>query len=406
MQAQPENTLFIPAHVPEALVFDFDYVAAPRGLEEPQPALARLLQEKASRGIFYTPRNGGHWIVHDPEMTVRMMRDTELFSSDPAYNVTRQFSPILLPTQVDPPLHGEYRKALGAFFAPGNMHKLEPDIRRIATMLLDEVEPRGGCEFCSEFGEMFPIAVFLSMVGAPMADRHELLEFTRMFTRSADREVRSAGVRGLADYIQKLYAQRRAEGLTGDDVISRILRSDVQGRPLNAEELESLGSLLLLAGLDTVKSVMSFIINYLARHPDQYRRIVDKPALIPGAVEELLRISGVSLPERGLARDADFEGISFKKNERIVYLLPLMSFDAYLNEEPFTVDFDRELSNHLIFGSGIHRCAGSHLARIEIRILLEEWTRRFATFRPDPHQPVIMDGGTVWTPDQVPVVWP
>jgi cytochrome P450 len=393
----------IPAHVPAGLVYDFDYVRAPVGGYEPQQEQSRKLKAEAPE-IFFTPKNGGHWIVRRPADAVEMFRRPEDFSSAPEFNDQRQWKPALLPVQADPPAHAEYRKVLGAFFAPGNMRKLEGEIRAIANAIFDGIEPNGGCEFVTEVGEVFPITIFLRLVDAPLDDRRKLLKLAHKFTRSPDPQGRAEAVAGLADYIRTLFEIRRAN--PGNDVLSQFVKSNFNGRPLTRDEEEGLGTLLFLAGLDTVRSAMSSIVVYLARNPKQYARLVEEPALIPGAVEELLRISGTSMPERAVTHDLDYKGIEFRRGDRIYFLLPLMSFDEELNDNPHDVNFQRELSQHLIFGSGPHRCAGSHLARIEVRILLEEWSKRFPSFGLRPGSSVPMVASTVWTPESAELVWP
>lgn len=393
----------IPAHVPASLVYDFDYVTAPVGTLQPQNEISRKLKAEAPE-IFFTPRNGGHWIVRRASDAVEMFRRTEDFSSAPEYNDQRQWKPTLLPVQADPPEHAEYRKVFGAYFSPGNMRRMEPDIRQIAGGILDRIAPKGGCEFVTEVGEVFPITIFLRVVNAPMDDRMELLKLAQMFTRSPDPQGRAQAVKGLSEYIRRLFDLRREN--PGDDILSQLIKSNFEGRQLNRDEEEGLGTLLFLAGLDTVRSAISLIVTYLARHPDQYARLVEEPALIQPAVEELLRISGTSSPERAVTHDLDYKGVQFRRGDRIYFMLPLMSFDEELNAAPEEVDFKRELSRHLIFGSGPHRCVGSHLARIEVRILLEEWTKRFASFGLKPGTDVPMAASTVWTPERVELVWP
>jgi len=148
----------IPDHVPTGLVYDFDYVNAPVGCVHPQYEQSRKLKQEAPE-IFFTPRNGGHWVVRRAADAVEMFRRPEDFSSAPEYNSQRQWKPALLPVQSDPPAHAEYRKVLGAFFAPGNMRKLEDEIRDIASGILDSIEQNGGCEFVTEVGEVFPITM-------------------------------------------------------------------------------------------------------------------------------------------------------------------------------------------------------------------------------------------------------
>ncbi len=393
----------IPPHVPPERVVDFDYIMAPEHFAEPHREVAAMLHASAP-DIFYTPRNGGHWMVTRAELAREMMRRTEDFSSAPAHNPTRQFKPRMLPIQADPPDHGEYRRVLAAFFAPGNMAKLEPDIRVLARETIDDVAGKGGCEFVTEFGEIFPIRMFLRLVDGPVADRPALLKMAQKFTRSPSAADRAEAIAELGAYAGRLIPARR--GSAAEDVLTRLVNSSFHGRQLTEDEEQGFAALLFLGGLDTVKSVLSFIMLYLARNPAQYRRLVDEPAIIPRAVEELMRISGASIPERAAARDLTFQGVNFRHQDRIFFFLPIYGFDGHEMADPFAVDLDREISQHLIFGAGPHRCAGSHLARIEIRVFLEEWTRRFPAFRLDPALAPENDHGYVWTPRKVPLLWP
>ncbi|TKT74476.1 cytochrome P450 [Aquamicrobium sp. LC103] len=398
----PADAASIPAHVQSRLVYDFDFVLAPLGAREPQREVGRLLFAEAPE-IFFTPRNGGHWVVTRAEVAVDMLRKSELFSANPRHNPVRAFKPPLLPVQSDPPDHTEYRKVLGAFFAPGNMRKLEPDIRTFAASLIDGVLGNGGCEFIEEIGEVFPIIIFLRLVGADMRDRPRLLAMAQKFTRSTDPQDRAAAIAELAAYLRGLLEQRRGE--SGDDILSRFIKSDYQGRPLHAHEEEGLSTLLFLGGLDTVKSVLSFIMLYLARNPDQFAKLVEEPDKIPAAIEELIRINGVSVPERGATHDFEYRGVRFRENDRVIFLTQVMGFDDRAVAEPERVDFDREASPHLSFGAGHHRCAGSHLARIEIRVFLEEWVKRISSFRLDAERGAKMAPGVVWTPDRAYLKW-
>jgi len=392
----------VPSHVEPRLVYDFDFILAPLDTNEPQREIGRRLFAEAPE-IFFTPRNGGHWVVTRSEVAVDMLRQSDLFSANPRHNPTRAFIPPLLPVQSDPPDHAEYRKVLGAFFAPGNMRKLEPDIRALAATLIDSVVKKGGCEFIDEIGEVFPIVIFLRLVGADMEDRPKLLAMAQKFTRSPDPADRAAAIRELAAYLRVLLEERRSE--PGGDILSRFLNSDFQGRPLHSHETEGLSTLLFLGGLDTVKSVLSFIMLYLARNPDQFAKLVADPSRIPAAIEELIRINGVSVPERGATGNFVYRGVRFCTDDRVIFLTPVMGFDDREIEEPEQVNFERPVSPHLSFGAGHHRCAGSHLARIEIRVFLEEWAKRISSFSLDEQCKVEMAQGVVWTPNRIYLKW-
>jgi cytochrome P450 len=155
-----------------------------------------------------------------------------------------------------------------------------------------------------------------------------------------------------------------------------------------------------------VKSLLSFFAAYLAGHPAQYRRLTTNPALIPAAMEELLRVHGIVTLERGATHDFEFCGVPFRTGDRVALLTQIFGLDDRAVDNPYEVNFDRRISPHLIFGAGPHRCIGSHLARIEIRVFLEEWCKTIPAFSLKPGAEVKTAGGVVWAPTQVPVVWP
>jgi cytochrome P450 len=152
--------------------------------------------------------------------------------------------------------------------------------------------------------------------------------------------------------------------------------------------------------------MLSFIMAFLGKNPGHYQRLVGDRALIPGAVEELMRVHGVAGTERGVTTDMEYKGVQFKSGDRLVFLAHIYGLDDRVVDDPFKVDFDRPLSTHLVFGSGPHRCLGSHLARLEIKLFLEEWTLRIPEFRVDIEGEIATRGGLVWSPVVVPLVWP
>ena len=164
-------------------------------------------------------------------------------------------------------------------------------------------------------------------------------------------------------------------------------------------------NLLFLAGLDTVVAMLSFIMAYLGRNPAQCQRLVAEPTLVSSAVEELMRVHGVAGMERGVTSDMDYKGVQFKAGDRLVFMPHVYGLDDQMIENPFKVDFDRPVSSHLVFGSGPHRCLGSHLARLEIKVFLEEWTQAIPVFAVEGTQEIATRGGLVWCPVAVPLVW-
>ncbi len=390
-----------PPHVPEALIFDFDYFNAPELAHEPHRN-ALILHDKAPP-IFWSRRNGGHWIVTRAAPALAMLQRPDLFPSDPRYNPGAR-TPRTLPNLSDPPEHTEYRRILNKWFAPGAMAAMEPEIRALAIELIEELRPRGESEFLRDIAKQFPIVIFLRLVGAPLEDREMLCVWAERAVRAPERAERDAVGRDMLAYVRKLFDERRRN--PGPDLLSRLLAATIDGRSLTQAELDGIGLLLFLGGLDTVASVLTFTMAYLATHPADYARLVADRGLIGRALEELLRVHGVGTIERGVKEEVTFEGVDFKPGERVSFMLGLYGMDIPEIDDPLTVDLDREISRHLIFGAGPHRCLGSHLARVEIRVFLEEWCARIPHFGIAPGKQVRTMGGIVWSPVDMPLVWP
>jgi cytochrome P450 len=244
----------------------------------------------------------------------------------------------------------------------------------------------------------------MRMANAPLDDRERLIAMVDRFTRAPEIGERLAALQELGDYLQVMIAER--EATPGDDLVSLVVHGQVDGRALTPDEKRGMVTLLFLGGLDTVSAMLSFIMAYLGQHPAQTRRLVDDPPVLGSAIEELMRVHGVAGTERGVTQDMDYHGVSFKAGDRLVFPAHVYGLDDQLVDDPLRVDFDRPVSSHLVFGSGPHRCVGSHLARLEMRVFLEEWLRRIPLFSVDAEGDLPTRGGLVWSPVAVPLVWP
>lgn len=391
----------IPGHIPAHLVVDYDRFAQPELKRCPHQRINALF--KSLPPIFYTPRNGGHWVVARSSEAVEMLRKPEIFSSNPSLNRQMQRSPRTAPNQYDPPEHTELRNLVNPFFQVGAIPALEPQIRVLARRLIDEVLPRGECEFLTEIAQRFPVEIFLTMAGAPLDDREVLIGFVERFTREPELADRLQALRELADHLKQYMDEREARPT--DDLLGVVVTGTLNGKPLTDEEKLGFASLLFLGGLDTVASMLSFIMAHLATHPENYARLVNDPDIIPRAVEELMRVHGVAAMERAVAVDTEYAGVTFRKGDRLLFVPQVYGLDNPRIENPLVVDFDRKMTPQLIFGAGPHRCIGSHLAMAEIRIFLQEWTASLPIFsmegEPDPET----FSGIVWSPVAVPLRW-
>lgn len=394
----------IPDHVPDELVHDFDYFL-PGGVPGPLPraTIARQLHENVP-DIFYTPRNGGHWIITRAGDGLEVQTNYEVFSSAPDVNAWKsQLGARFIPLHYDPPEHGPLRRMFNVFFTPARIKQMEQDVRAILRRQIDTFRGDGHCEFVSQLSNKFPLVVFLSIVGAPLSDLDRLASITHLYLRSSERSESLRGFALMLDYVKEIVGERRRT--PGADLVSHILAATPDGRALDDDEIVGAVQLFFLAGLDTVTSVLGSMMLYLAHNPDTYAMLVDGPELIPPAVEEMLRISAPATTDRAVRRDYDYNGVPFRKGDRVVMLTQLFGFDQRHLSDALDVRFDRKGYRQLAFGGGPHLCIGATLARLELRIFLEEWTAVIPRFALAPGADPRLCGGNVWAPDQLPLVW-
>lgn len=316
------------------------------------------------------------------------LRNSELFSSDMDAISIGNVRP-LIPLQINPPDHVKYRRLLDPLFAPKQVALLERDVRDLTNQLIDDFVATRECEFNSAVAIPLPCTVFLRLLGLPYEDLDLFLEFKDNIIRApgtTDEEmdvVRRATGQRIYEYFDKVLDEREIE--RRDDLLSRFLDAKVDDHELTRHDILDICYLFLLAGLDTVTASLGCMVSYLAQHPEQRRQLVDDPSLVPGAVEELLRwetpVPGVP---RVLLSDLEVAGEQLQAGDKITVLLGSANIDDSEFPDPDVVDFARPANRHLAFGGGIHRCLGSHLARLELRVALEELHRRIPDYSIKP----------------------
>ena len=397
--------LNIPAHVDPALVVDFDYFGDRRYAEAGNPYKALLaLGEEIGRGIFWSPYNGGHWFITDHEMLFEAARTPELFASRnnsfPA--VPPEEEPFLPPFNTDAPDHIKYRMPLMRAFAPARMRGLESGIRSRSIELIEDIAGQGCCDFLEAVAEPLPIFIFMRMMGFDVARYREFREWVSWMTQP-DIEQRTQAYSKTIEMARPLFEERRR--MPKDDLLSHLLDETIDGRPLTQRELEGICTLLFGAGLDTVVNSIAFSMEHLASDPALQDRLRRQPELIPEAVEELLRCYGVATASRSVAKDGTFHGATLKAGERVSLFLQAGNLDpaAFPAAEKF--DLDRENKAHITFNSGPHRCVGSHLVRIEMAVLFEEWLKRMPNVRLNPESPPSYRTGVIFAVTSLPLLW-
>jgi cytochrome P450 len=392
-----------PAHVPAECFVDFD-IYDPPGAAEDFFASWKTLWRDGLPAIVWTPHNGGHWIATRGEDIHRFMGDAETFSSHvltvpPEIGRATQF----IPVQSDPPMHAAYRSAVMRGFASKSILALEGPIRALMDELIDELLPRGGCEFVSEFAEVLPINAFLTLAGLPTSDRAMLRELGAYLARPDGTLTPDDMVRMADEYLAPYVRARMAE--PGEDLFSRILARPLDGRPWSEDEAQRMCRNLLFGGLDTVAAMIAFVTWHLARHPDQQAQLRDDPRLIGAATDEFLRAFGSASVGRLLTRDVDVDGITMKAGDIVHLPSMLHNQDERSFPQADAILFDRGLTKHSTMGNGPHRCVGAALARLEVMLFLERWLARVPAFRIDSDAPVTMKGGGIGTLTALPVRW-
>jgi cytochrome P450 len=326
------------------------------------------------------------------EDVVWALRHPEIFSSEMSEELALGTERPMIPQQIDPPMQTRYRKLLDPLFSRRRSLLLEPEVRRQANLLIDEFIDEGHCEFNSSFAIPLPCSVFLSLLGLPYEHLDLFLSMKdgiiRPQAKTQDLEemvtIRKDAGRELYDYFEKEIDSREGRA-SGDDLLDAFLSFELDGEKLTRNEILDICFLTLIAGLDTVTATLGCDVAFLAANPDQRQRIVDDPALIPAAVEELFRwetpVPGVP---RKLKQDVTVGGVEMKEGEIVTLLLGAANLDERHFSSADEVDFGREKNRHMAFGGGPHRCLGSHLARMELRVALEEWHKRVPEYQIKP----------------------
>lgn len=391
-----------PDHVPENLVYDFDYLTPPGHEEDIHMAWYRLRCEGVP-DIFWTPRYGGHWIATRADDIDHIQLDHTLFSMCDI-TVPRGSSTFRgYPLEIDPPEHAKYRILLAPRFGPRQAREMVDAVRAYANELIDGFVDRGECEFVGEFANRLPIDVFLRLVDLPLEDRDHLLKIAEMGTHAKTTEERAQAARDLGAYVEKWIEERRAN--PGDDLFSLIVNAQIDGRAYNDEETYGMLFIVLFGGLDTVASSMGFVANFLATHPEHRQQLVSDPSLIPDAIEEFLRRFGIPQTARVITADIEYNGVQLKAGEQIMLPKVLHGLDERRYPDPLTVDFSRKPKDHAAFGAGPHKCLGMHLARQELRVFLEEWLRRIPNFSIKSGETPKTTGGSTNGMIYLPLVW-
>jgi cytochrome P450 len=308
-----------------------------------------------------------------------------------------------IPEMLDPPLHTKWRQLLGPLFAPAAIAKLQPRVRERFLEILAEVADRGQCDFVADVALRFPNTIFMEIMGLPLADAATFQQWeTAILHGVVGAETSLEAMNEVIAYFGELIAQRRKA--PKDDLLSTALSWTIDGESVNNEDLLSLCLLMFMAGLDTVAMQLSYSFLHLATHEDDRHRLAADLSLVPTATEEFLRYYAFVTPGRKVVQDASLNGCPVKTGQMVYLPIVAANRDPEAFPEADQVVMDRADNRHIAFGAGPHRCLGSHLARQELHIALEEWHRQIPDYHLGKWEPVREHGGQIGL-DNLPLEW-
>ncbi len=363
------------------------------------PALSHVeaIDRLRERAPFIRSTFGpGFWVLTDGDLVQQALQNPQIFSSsvvtpldpDPQYK--------WIPEMLDPPEHTAWRQLLSPHFTPKRMEAIEPKVQQRCIEIVDGFAGKGHCDFLREFAWKYPTTIFMDMMGLPidgldqfMAWVHDILHLT--IDEDPDRSRAGAAMGAVTGYFAELIEVKRKQ--PADDLLSESLAWRIAGEPIPMDDLLAWCLLMFMAGLDTVSIQLSYIFWHLAGHPQDRQRIVAEPHLAASAVEEFLRYFAFVAPARKVMADGDFHGCPVSKGDMVLVPLSAVTRDPARFPQADEVVLDRAVNNHAAFGLGPHRCLGSHLARRELRVAIEEWHRRIPDYRITEGIDVIEHGG-------------
>lgn len=398
----------VPAHVPRALVHDIRSYSTPNTLDDPFSLTADIFEELPP--VVFTPHGtpglySGAWVVSRYEDVREVYQNDALYSTKGAADFVSLVGETfrMIPLALDPPEHASYRLLLNSWFSPKSVNAMEPAIRATIAGLIDGFADKGECDLSYDYGRIYPVRVFLDLMGFPQEMMEDFLEWEYAILHSyGDVPKMQWGIGSAIKYLRGFMQQVKAR--PDDRLASHIVHGQVDGRPMTDEE--SIGTLtfLWLGGLDTVAATTSLAFRHLAIDHDLQQRLREHPELLGDAVEEFLRMQPLVNSVRLVKEDHDIRGVQIKKGDHVMCFNAAGNFDPAEFDDPRTFRLDRASNRHFTLAGGPHRCLGSHLARRELKIALEEVLRRLPMFSLKPGSDRTAYPGLLAVP-RLPVVW-
>jgi hypothetical protein len=354
--------------------------------------------------VAHSGKWGGSWMFSGYDDIRELARDTERFTSravEVAGRLDAAGGLYLPPLTSDPPEHRPQRDVLMPYFMPARVAEMEPMIRAEARRLVAALARRGEGDVIEDFAQPLTLTVLTSILGVP--DGGQITDWMIRMIRVGpmDQQVRASAVREIIAYIDGLLAERDRAGNTGTDLLSYLNRARIDGEPLSRKHRIGAGFLILIAGADTTWSAIGSALWHLATHREHRQRLLDQPELLDSAIEEFLRFYAPVTVGRLARKDVEAHGRCVPAGDRVILPFAAANRDPAVFDDPDDLRIDRRRNRHLTFGSGAHRCLGSNLARLELRVTLQEWLRVMPQFRLADGEHIEWSGGQTRGPERV-----
>ena len=381
---------------------DYD-IFDPQYLLDPFPTINEIRESGCP--IAHTERWGGSWMPTRYADIVAIAQEHDVFTSrqilvtgppDGQVPEGAYAGVAAPPISSDPPEHHWHRRLILPFFAPQAVAKYEPITRALCHELIDKFIDKGEADSAADYAQQIPVRVIATMLGVPTDMSDTFTGWVRGVLESGlmDQEVRLANRLNILSFFHEQVADRQ-QNPRENDLITTLLHSEVDGQKVPVEYVMGVCNLMLVAGVDTTWSSIGASLWHLAQHPEHRQQLRDNPDLWPAAVEELLRAYAPVTMARIVDRDIEFQGCPMKAGDRVLMSFPAANRDPEQFANPDVVDFEREHNRHVAFGAGIHRCAGSNLARLELRVALQVFLERIPEFELVDPSAVTWAGGQV-----------
>jgi len=397
----------IPSHVPQELVRPYPFGFGASTTEIPFDRMVAEIHEGPP--IFFAPgltaEGKGGWIPRRDADVRTVYMDTEHFST----RDNSPFGPLIgaewrvWPLEADPPVHTAYRRFLNPVFAPKVMAALDAKIRQYANDYVDGFKDRGRIDFLADFAFESPIKIFLELMGLPQARVRQFLDWTNDLLHAPDAETLIRATHASIAYLEEVIEDRKRA--PGEDLVSYLVAGKLDdGRPLSQAEMLGFCFNLFIGGLDTVSTNLTWQFLHLARHPDHQRALRENPALIPDAIDEMMRAYAAVTTLRICVKETSIGGVTIKPGDHVAVSTTIAARDPEAWERPDEVILDRK-PRHLSFGYGPHLCIGMHLAKREMRIAIDAFLSAIPEFRlvPDVEMRTSLNG--VMQPDKLLLEW-